>query len=78
MTAKDRSAADTDWQLAIIPPFGAEFAAGVAGERLSELDAPSERVATRDVRIPAAPTLQRAVLPSADTIAAAAERAAAG
>lgn len=58
--------------------FGAEIAARVAGERLWALDAPIERVATPDVRIPAAPALQRAVLPSAETIAAAAERAASG
>jgi pyruvate/2-oxoglutarate/acetoin dehydrogenase E1 component len=56
--------------------FGAEVAARVAGERLWALDAPIERVATPDVRIPAAPALQRAVLPSAETIAAAVERAA--
>ncbi len=58
--------------------FGAEVAARVAGERFWALDAPIERVATPDVRIPAAPALQRAVLPSAETIAAAAERAASG
>ncbi|MDQ3994567.1 MAG: acetoin dehydrogenase [Actinomycetota bacterium] len=58
--------------------FGGEIAARVAAECFWALDAPIERVATRDVRIPAAPALQRAVLPSAETIAAAAERAARG
>jgi acetoin:2,6-dichlorophenolindophenol oxidoreductase subunit beta len=58
--------------------FGGEIAARVAAECFWALDAPIERVATPDVRIPAAPALQRAALPSAETIAAAAERAARG
>jgi pyruvate dehydrogenase E1 component beta subunit len=38
------------------------------------LEAPIERVAAPDVRIPAAPVLQRAVIPSAKTIVAAVDR----
>jgi pyruvate/2-oxoglutarate/acetoin dehydrogenase E1 component len=54
--------------------FGAEIAARVAGEAFWSLDAPIERVATPDVRIPAAPRLQAALLPDASAIVAAAER----
>jgi acetoin:2,6-dichlorophenolindophenol oxidoreductase subunit beta len=55
--------------------FGAEVAARVAREGFWSLEAPIERVAAPDVRIPAAPTLQQAVVPSAETIVAAAEQA---
>jgi pyruvate/2-oxoglutarate/acetoin dehydrogenase E1 component len=55
--------------------FGAEIAARVAAEALWSLEAPIERVAAPDVRIPAAPALQSAVIPKAETIVAAVERA---
>ncbi|MBD0282116.1 MAG: hypothetical protein ICV69_07995 [Thermoleophilaceae bacterium] len=51
--------------------FGAEIAAFI-GER--HFDAPVRRVGAPDVRLPAAPALQAALLPSADSIARAAER----
>lgn len=54
--------------------FGAEVAARVSEEGLWSLEAPIERVATPDVRIPAAPVLQRAVIPSVETIVAAVDR----
>lgn len=54
--------------------FGAEIAARVAGEAFWSLDAPIERVATPDVRIPAAPALQSALLPDTAAIVAAVER----
>ncbi len=48
--------------------FGAEVAAGIAESLLYELDAPVLRVATPDVRMPAAPGLQAALVPSAEMI----------
>lgn len=48
--------------------FGAEIAARVAQECFWDLDAPIQRVATPDVRIPAAPALQEAVIPGAPEI----------
>jgi pyruvate dehydrogenase E1 component beta subunit/2-oxoisovalerate dehydrogenase E1 component len=54
--------------------FGAEVAARVAAEAFWALDAPIERVALPDLPIPAAPTLQRAVVPDAGAIVAAVER----
>jgi pyruvate dehydrogenase E1 component beta subunit/2-oxoisovalerate dehydrogenase E1 component len=54
--------------------FGAEVAAQVSELGLWFLEAPIERVAAPDVRIPAAPVLQRAVIPSAKTIVAAVDR----
>jgi acetoin:2,6-dichlorophenolindophenol oxidoreductase subunit beta len=54
--------------------FGAEIAARVASEALWSLEAPIERVAAPDIRIPAAPALQDAVIPKAETIVAAVER----
>jgi 2-oxoisovalerate dehydrogenase E1 component len=52
--------------------FGGELAARI-GERLfGRLRAPVCRLATPDVRIPAAPVLREALIPRADTIAAAA------
>lgn len=54
--------------------FGAEIAARVAQHGFEYLDAPIERVAVSDLRIPAAPHLQAAVLPDAATIADAVRR----
>lgn len=48
--------------------FGAEIAAGIAEDLLYELDAPVMRLATPDVRMPASPELQAALIPSARTI----------
>jgi acetoin:2,6-dichlorophenolindophenol oxidoreductase subunit beta len=56
--------------------FGAEVAARVAAEAFDSLDAPIERVALPDVRIPAAPSLNRALVPNADSISAAVRRVA--
>ena len=50
--------------------FGAEVAARIAEHLLDELDAPVVRVATPDVRMPASPVLQAALIPSAETIVA--------
>ena len=55
--------------------FGAEIAARAARECFWDLEAPIERVATPDVRIPAAPVLQDAVIPGAADVVAACERA---
>jgi 2-oxoisovalerate dehydrogenase E1 component len=54
--------------------FGAEIAARIGERHFSDLDAPVRRVGAPDVRLPAAPALQAALLPSADSIARAAER----
>jgi 2-oxoisovalerate dehydrogenase E1 component len=54
--------------------FGAEIAARIGERHFGDLDAPVRRVGTPDVRLPAAPALQAALLPSADSIARAAER----
>lgn len=54
--------------------IGAEIAAAVTGERLWSLEAPVERVGAPNVRIPAAPHLQAAVMPNAEDIAAAVRR----
>ncbi len=48
--------------------FGAEVAARVAENAFGELLAPVMRLATPDVRMPAAPVLQNALLPSRGTI----------
>ena len=48
--------------------FGAEVAARVADEGLSLLDGPIRRIGLPDTRIPAAPTLQQAVLPNAELV----------
>jgi pyruvate/2-oxoglutarate/acetoin dehydrogenase E1 component len=48
--------------------FGAEVAARVAEQAFGELAAPVMRLATPDVRMPAAPALQGALLPSRSTI----------
>ncbi len=55
--------------------FGAEIAARAARDCFWDLEAPIERVATPDVRIPAAPVLQDAVIPGAANIVDACERA---
>ncbi len=52
--------------------FGAEVAARIQERHFGLLTAPVRRVGTPDVRMPAAPALQRALVPDADTIAAAA------
>lgn len=49
--------------------LGAEITARVAEQSLYHLDAPPVRIGVPDCRIPAAPVLQRALLPNADTIA---------
>lgn len=48
--------------------FGAEIAARAASECFWDLDAPVERVGAPDVRIPASPILQAAVIPDAARI----------
>ncbi len=48
--------------------FGAEIAARCADAGFDFLDAPVRRIGSPDVRIPAAPHLQTALLPSVDTI----------
>jgi 2-oxoisovalerate dehydrogenase E1 component len=52
--------------------FGAEVAAHVSERFFNQLAAPVRRVGVPNSRIPAAPALQSALLPSAETIAAAA------
>ena len=54
--------------------FGAEVAAQVAEHAFGELAAPVMRLATPDVRMPAAPVLQNALLPSRSTIGNAVRR----
>jgi acetoin:2,6-dichlorophenolindophenol oxidoreductase subunit beta len=54
--------------------FGAEIAAQVSKEGFWNLDAPIERVGALDVRVPASPPLNAAVIPQAATIVEAAER----
>lgn len=49
--------------------LGAEIAARVAESLFGQLDAPIRRVAAPDVPMPAAPSLQAAVVPSADAVA---------
>jgi 2-oxoisovalerate dehydrogenase E1 component len=58
--------------------FGAEVAARIAESSLDRLDAPIVRVGARNTRIPASPHLQRAVLPTAESVEQAARRLAAG
>jgi 2-oxoisovalerate dehydrogenase E1 component len=48
--------------------FGAEVSARIQEEHFDALDAPVARLGAPDVRIPAAPSLQRALIPDADTI----------
>jgi 2-oxoisovalerate dehydrogenase E1 component len=54
--------------------FGAEIAARIGERHFSELDAPVRRVGAPDVRIPPAPALQEALLPSAASIERAAQQ----
>lgn len=54
--------------------FGAEVAARVARDALWSLEAPIERVGLPDVRVPAAPSLQAAIAPTAADIVAAVRR----
>jgi pyruvate/2-oxoglutarate/acetoin dehydrogenase E1 component len=54
--------------------FGAEISARVTELGFDLLDAPIGRVGTPDMRIPAAPSLQRTIIPGADAIVAAVER----
>lgn len=53
--------------------FGAEVAARISERHFGTLTAPVRRVGASDVRIPAAPSLQQAVLPSADWLVDAAK-----
>jgi 2-oxoisovalerate dehydrogenase E1 component len=48
--------------------FGAEVAARIGERHFGALSAPVKRVATPDVRIPAAPSLQAAVIPGVGTL----------
>lgn len=48
--------------------FGAEVATRITEHCFADLERPVERVATADVPIPAAPSLQRAVIPDAQAI----------
>ena len=50
--------------------WGAEVAARAAAECLFDLEAPIRRVASYDVPMPAAPSLEDAVVPSVERIAA--------
>ena len=52
--------------------FGGEVAARIAERHFDDLDAPIGRVGAPDIRFPAAPILQNALLPSASSIADAA------
>jgi 2-oxoisovalerate dehydrogenase E1 component len=54
--------------------FGAEIAARITERHFGQLVAPVARVATPDTRIPAAPALQRGVIPDANQIATVARR----
>jgi 2-oxoisovalerate dehydrogenase E1 component len=58
--------------------FGAEVAARVTERHFAALAAPVLRVCTPDVRIPSAPALQQALLPTASSIAQAAKEFLAG
>ncbi len=52
--------------------FGGELAARIGERHFDRLRAPVRRLATPDVRIPAAPVLREALIPRADTIVASA------
>ena len=52
--------------------FGAEVAAWIGAECFADLDAPVRRVGAKDCHVPYAPVLEKAVLPQADDIHAAA------
>jgi pyruvate/2-oxoglutarate/acetoin dehydrogenase E1 component len=53
--------------------FGAEIVARICSDGFDMLDAPVQRVAARDLKMPASPTLQSSVLPSVADIVAAAD-----
>jgi pyruvate dehydrogenase E1 component beta subunit len=55
--------------------YAAELSATIMEHAFDDLDAPVERVATRDMPIPFAESLETAVIPDADVITAAALRA---
>jgi pyruvate/2-oxoglutarate/acetoin dehydrogenase E1 component len=50
--------------------FGAEIVARIASDCFFDLDQPPRRIALPDVRVPAAPTLQAGLVPTAATISA--------
>jgi 2-oxoisovalerate dehydrogenase E1 component len=54
--------------------FGAEIAARIGERHFGDLDAPVKRVGALDTRLPPTPALQAALLPSAESIAQAAEQ----
>lgn len=54
--------------------FGAEIAARITEQHFAVLTAPVARLATPDVRIPAAPALQHALVPDAAAVSAAVQR----
>jgi pyruvate/2-oxoglutarate/acetoin dehydrogenase E1 component len=54
--------------------YAAEIMAGVVEECFYELDAPPQRVCTRDIPMPVAPSLQKAVMVSEEKIIAACRR----
>lgn len=54
--------------------FGAEIAARITEHHFDLLDAPVIRVGAPDVRIPSAPSLQRELIPTPDTISSAIRR----
>lgn len=54
--------------------FGAEIAARISERHFADLAAPVARLGAPDTRLPSAPSLQRAVLPGADAIVAAAKK----
>ena len=53
--------------------FGAEIAAWIAEHCFADLDAPVRRVTAQDCHVAYEPTLEDAILPQVDDIAAAAE-----
>lgn len=57
--------------------FGAEIAARVVAHGFDLLDAPIERVGAPNIRVPASPPLQQALMPNSESIVAAADRLAA-